>query len=77
MQHRRSDGAGDEVWEETAAGHCRGHVKGLGLCTIFRESIERCYVDKFWDLFAFLVHFFGIFWAKHYAVSIIESSYKW
>lgn len=36
-----------------AAGLCKGHVKGLGSCPICRESTGRCYVDEFWDLFAF------------------------
>lgn len=60
-----------------AAGHCRGHLKGLGSWPIFREYTGRCYVDEFWDLFAFLDHLSSILWAKNNAVSIMGSSYKW
>lgn len=39
--------------ESETAGHCRGHVKGLGLCLISRESIERCWAWVLWFLCIF------------------------
>lgn len=39
-----------------AVGHCRGHIEGLGLCAISRESIKRHQVDKCCALFVFSIH---------------------
>ena len=39
--------------ESETAGHCRGHVKGLGSGPISRESIERCWVWVLWFLCIF------------------------